>query len=174
MNLPVFIHDKPKDPDTSSRFVGVMFGMLREDLVPSCLDQRLTKRNQSVCFLLLLTTFLWWRRLFPSLQGLVGWLRDKAREYIPRCAYSQTRTFHQVAETVVRQPRHKPLDPYQTPPASHPLLPSSSIHIEDTADRIPWTPSHHIPLLKGRPLPPPNATPAGLADHLPDFGNHDN
>ena len=86
MNLPVFIHDKPKGPDTSSRFIGVIFGMLREGLVSSCLGQRLTKRNQSVCFLFLLTTFLWWRRLYPSLQGLVKWLRDKARAYIPRCA----------------------------------------------------------------------------------------
>ena len=174
MNLPVFVHDKPKGPDTSSRFIGVIFGMLREGLVSSCLHQRLTKRNQSVCFLLLLTTFLCWRRLYPSLQELVRWLRDRAREYIPRCAYPQARIPHQSAESVVRQPRHKPLGPYQTLPASLPSLPSSSTHIEGTADRIPWTPSHRIPLLKGRPLPPLSATPAGLADHLPDFGNHDN
>ena len=57
MNLPVFIHDKPKapkGPGTSSRFIGVIFGMLRETLFPVVwTGARLTgaiNQSSSSCF----------------------------------------------------------------------------------------------------------------------------
>ena len=132
------------------------------------------QRNQLVCFLLLLSTFLCWRRIYPSLHGLIKWLRERARVQFPRGAYSQPCTSHLIAENIVRQPRHKTLERHQQSPTSHPSLPFSPVIQGDITDRIPSTPSHHIPLPRHRRLHPPSATSAGLqADHLPDFGDYD-
>lgn len=116
LSLMILSTSTPNVPNKShiaSNVIGVLCGTLCEVVFSGRLGQRLTGFTvlvQSVCFILLTATFVWWRDLFPSLQSLVRSLRERATTYFSQSAYSHTRPPHLNAEPTTQQTRRTSRD----------------------------------------------------------------